>query len=64
MWIKLADGTSISAEDLRDSTIAQWQEQTPKDDQTFESFCSFMRLAGFDWDHQWMVDQWEYMTGP
>ena len=64
MRIRMADGSSMRAEDYYDRALDQWIEQTPEAERTFESFRSFVRLAGFAWSHEWMIDRWdELQTG-
>ena len=64
MRIRMRDGTSMRAEDYFENAVDQWIEQTSQDGRTFRSFCSFMRLAGFNWGREWMSDRWEEIHCP
>ena len=59
MRISFADGSSMRAEDYYERAVDQWLKQTPKAEQDVASFWSFMKLAGFDWGREWIMDQWD-----
>ena len=59
MRIRFADGSSMRAEDYYDRAVDQWLEQTPSAEQDVKSFWLFMKLAGFDWGREWIIDQWD-----